>query len=490
MGLRAFADAWRGDEVNEILETSKNIAGHECWLSCFGERRNFHGGVECHYVLGGRGRHAADPAGSCLGQAALSTSLWAAHSMNPAIVIPTYWANDPSQPGAYDHATAVDEPLPELARCLDSLDDVRGVIRVIVLLVAPSEAEASARARVRAIVRDHPDLNPLVIGSREARLIAGRIETVCPSFSGEVVSLRGYGAIRNMGLAACAMLGHDVAVFMDDDEVALSPDFLVDAVYGLGRLTRQDLKILAKTGHFVDENGSHLADISRPKFWERWWSKRREFNEWMSGALEGPRIKRSNYVCGGCMTVHAAAFSRVPFDPWITRGEDLDYLMNLRMAGFEMWFDRQWYVRHLPPATPDAPNRFLQDVYRWIYERAKLDFCARRPSLRRVTADSLMPYPGKWLTAELDGRISRTAFARAIAGPNRGAYLRVWRKGRADAYAYAQANDENYARLLSFWPSVMDEIWDDEVLAAAVLEMSGKGTVPSPHEPAVKGADA
>ncbi len=429
-------------------------------------------------------------AGQAVGYRSLSTSLWVAHSMNPAIVIPSYWAQDPSQPGVYDHATAIDEPLPELARCLDSLDDVRGVIRVIVLLVAPPEAEASARARVRAIVRDHPDLNPLVIGSREARLIAGRIETVCPSFSGEVVSLRGYGAIRNMGLAACAMLGHDVAVFMDDDEVALSPDFLVDAVYGLGRLTRQDLKILAKTGHFVDANDSHLADVSKPRFWERWWSKRREFNEWMAGALEGPRIKRSNYACGGCMAVHAAAFSCVPFDPWITRGEDLDYLLNLRMSGLEMWFDRQWYVRHLPPATPDAPNRFLQDVYRWIYERAKLAFCARRPSLRRVTAESLLPYPGKWLTSELDARISRTAFARAIAGPNRGAYLRVWRKGRADAYAYAQANDENYARLLSFWPSVMDEIWDDEALAAAVLEMSGKGTVPSPHEPAVKGVDA
>ena len=86
--------------------------------------------------------------------------------MNPAIVIPTYWANDPSQPGVYDHATAVDEPLPELARCLDSLDDVCGVIRVIVLLVAPPEAEASARARIQAIVREHADLNPLVIGSK------------------------------------------------------------------------------------------------------------------------------------------------------------------------------------------------------------------------------------------------------------------------------------------------------------------------------------
>ena len=181
--------------------------------------------------------------------------------MNPAIVIPTYWANDPSQPGVYDHATAVDEPLPELARCLDSLDEVCGVIRVIVLLVAPPEA--SARARIQAIVREHADLNPLVIGSGEARLIAGRIETLCPGFSGEFASLRGYGSIRNMGLVACAMLGHDVAVFMDDDEVALSPDFLVDAVYGLGRLTRQDLKILAKTGHFVDEN-AFLRDGSLP----------------------------------------------------------------------------------------------------------------------------------------------------------------------------------------------------------------------------------
>ena len=30
MGLRVFAEAWRGDGVNEILETTKNIAGHEC----------------------------------------------------------------------------------------------------------------------------------------------------------------------------------------------------------------------------------------------------------------------------------------------------------------------------------------------------------------------------------------------------------------------------------------------------------------------------
>lgn len=390
--------------------------------------------------------------------------------MNPAIVIPTYWAADPSQIGVYDHATALDEPLPELARCLDSLDDVRGVVRTIILLVAPPASEASARSRVNAIVRDHPYLNPVVIGSAEARLINVRIDQVCPNLAGETVSLRGYGAIRNMGLAAGALYGHDVVVFMDDDEVALSEDFLVDAVYGLGMLTRQDLRLYAKTGHFIDAQDSHLADETKAKFWERWWSKRSEFNTWMRGALGGMRICRSNYVCGGCMAVHAQAYSRIPFDPWITRGEDLDYLFNLRLQGLEMWFDNAWYVRHLPPATADEPNRFLQDVYRWVYERAKLAFCSKDPSMRQVTSASLMPYPGQWLSPELTSRVRRTALARAIVGPNRKANFRIFLHGLQEAQAYADQNKTNYVRMLSFWPSVIDGLWDDKQLASAISE--------------------
>lgn len=401
--------------------------------------------------------------------------------MNPVIVIPTYWAADPTQPGVYDHATAIDEPLPELARCLDSLDEVRGVIRTAILLVAPPAAEASARARVNAIVRDHPRLSPLVIGSGEARLISSAVERICPGLDGETVSLRGYGAIRNMGLAVAAVFGHDVCVFMDDDEVALSPEFLVDAVYGLGRLTRQDLPLYAKTGHFVDAEGSHIANTSAAKPWERWWTKRVEFNEWMRGALAGTRICRSNYVCGGCMALRAEAYTKVPFDPFITRGEDLDYLFNLRLNGLEMWFDNSWYVRHLPPATPDEPNRFLQDVYRWLYERAKLARASVREDLRQVTADSLMPYPGRWISPEVEKRISRTALARVVFGPNRRINLNIWLHGRGEARAYAERNSGNYLRLLNFWSTALNGIWGDEELAAEVLSVGkGAGSASSP----------
>ena len=392
--------------------------------------------------------------------------------MNPVILIPSYWAADPTKVGTYDHATAVNEPQPELARCLDSLDEVRGVMRTVVLLVAPPEDEVAARARVNAIVRDHPGLKPLVVGSREARLITSMIQKLAPGMAGECVSLRGYGAIRNMGLAVACVLGHDVAVFMDDDELALSPDFLIDATYGLGQRTRQDLRILAKTGHFFDKGGSHLAAADKPEPWARWWTKRSEFNEWMSAALGGTRICRSNYACGGCMALHAEAFTQVAFDPWITRGEDLDYLFNLRMSGMDMWFDGEWYVKHLPPETPDESNRFLQDVYRWVYERAKLAQAAKREDLVQVAPHSLMPYPGRWVSPEVERRIALTSLMRAIFGPQRLANLRIWWRGRHEAEAYAECNATSYLRLQTYWPSIASELWGNERLSKELIEVS------------------
>ena len=54
--------------------------------------------------------------------------------MNPVIVIPTYWAesDEPSEigeVGTYDHATPIAKPVPELETCLESLEQVRGVLR-------------------------------------------------------------------------------------------------------------------------------------------------------------------------------------------------------------------------------------------------------------------------------------------------------------------------------------------------------------------------
>ena len=388
--------------------------------------------------------------------------------MNAAIVIPSYWAGDDAQehaPGTYDHTTALNATAPELDRCLKSLEQVRDIPRIILLVVCPVSATRDVSLRVGRIVDAHPTLNITTVTNVEAARVADRVAQIAPKGSGECVSLRGYGAIRNMGLACAAILGHDAVIFLDDDETIVSSDFMSRALYALGQETRQGLPILVKSGYFYDRDGSPLAPTDRAGICNRWWTKRIEFNRWMKKALSGTRISRSNYVCGGLMAIHARAFTRVAFDPFITRGEDLDYLFNMRMLGYDVWFDNEWVVRHLPPERQDRAPRFMQDVYRWYYERAKLAFAARQKELTPVTPASLMPYPGPWISPELDERVRKTAMARAAFTHEHGGYLRIWRRGIGEAEQYARQNAASYLRFQSFWPKIMDGLWRDIDLA-------------------------
>ena len=250
--------------------------------------------------------------------------------MKPAIVIPTYWAGnheDTLAPGAYDHSTSLTAERPELERCLASLEQVRGLPRIILLVICPLSATRDVTLRIEHILYNHPDLNVTLLTNIEASRIMDRVSELAPKIKGEAVSLRGYGAIRNMGLAAAAILGHDAVVFLDDDEVVLAPDFMEKALYALGAETRQRLPILAKSGYFYDNEGSPLADTTRAGITQRWWTKRIEFNRWMKKALAATRISRSNFVCGGCIPVFMRDGSR-PFA----------YVM---VSGMEHWDDHQ-----------------------------------------------------------------------------------------------------------------------------------------------------
>lgn len=389
------------------------------------------------------------------------------------IVIPTYWADEyaePHAPGVYDHSTPLTAPKPELDRCLASLEQVRDVAPIVLLVVCPISATVEVARRVRMIAAAHASLDITVVTNTQAARIMERVEELAPGNVGECVSLRGYGAIRNMGLVVAAVMGADEVIFLDDDEVVLGSDFMARARYALGQQNRQGLPILAKSGYFFDAKGSALASDAKPGITTRWWTKRAEFNAWMRPHLTGSRISRSNYLCGGCFAVHARAYMRVSFDPFITRGEDLDYLFNLRLHGLDVWFDNAWAVRHLLPPSAQRAPRFMQDVYRWYYERAKLMFANRRNDLVSVTAASLMPYPGPWISSELDGRVGKTALARALFTHEHRAYWTIWRHGRSRAQRYADEHRDLYLRFQSFWPTVMDGLWRDGRLSRLLKE--------------------
>lgn len=414
--------------------------------------------------------------------------------MNPVIVIPSYWDRSArpgplGERGVYDYTTPIDKPLPELEVCLSSLEHVSGVLRVIVLVVAPQDCEEAARARVNSICRAHADLNPLVIGAREASHVERAVSRMAHHVAGETVSLRGYGAIRNMGLAVAAVLGHDVVVFLDDDEVALGEDYLTKAVWGLGSLTRQNLQVLVKSGFFIDELGSPYAEPSGA--WsEKYWSKAADFNCVMERAqTSASRITRSNHLCGGCCALHAAAFSKAPFDPYITRGEDLDYVLNVRAMGMDVWFDNEWCVQSQPPEEmAGAPSLFMQDVHRWLYEYRKLDAMNARRDLHTITPESLMPYPAPWLSSGVRRRVFRTALRRFLTGPDRLAYLRILVRGRFDADRFARSASSRYLSFAMVWPTIVAALWEDRVIASAILQ-TGEVAPLVAHEAPVAGSE-
>ena len=405
--------------------------------------------------------------------------------MKPVVIIPSYWADtireiEESKPGSYDHATDI-KGTAELDDCLKSLQQVAGLEQVIILLVALPGVEEEARARVEEICARYPSVPSLIVDSRFSRILSERLSGYLDQVDGEAIALRGYGAIKNLGLCVASILGHDLVIFLDDDEIVLSEEFLIDAVYGLGQVTVEGDPVVAKSGYYYDSRNSPYAQLRHAKWYNKRWSKREEFNAWMNEAQSGPRISRSNILCGGCFALHAEAYTNVAFDPWITRGEDLDYLINLRLYGYEVWFDNMWAVKHMPPRHRSSAPRFMQNVYRWIYEYEKLEYANIQIDLNQVTAQSLMPYPGPWVSDDLKSRITQTALMRSIGTSEKKAYFDIYTKGIKRATEYAEANTSKYVEFQKIWPDLVKELWGDVELSQALLDLQ-KSPDPQEHK--------
>ncbi|MDR0514216.1 MAG: hypothetical protein LBG81_03525 [Coriobacteriaceae bacterium] len=387
--------------------------------------------------------------------------------MNPVIIIPTYISARRRKEGSnllttYDHTTSLNQP-GELSRCLNSLQKVQDVGQIIILVASEPSIEVQSAEKVRALAAQFPDLNILVIEASLHALIQQRMEQLGLGTMAKEVGLSSYGAIRNLGLVAANILGFDSVVFIDDDEIIEDPAFLHNALYGLGKLTKKGIPILAKTGFYFNARGNYFSQ-SQDKWYNHFWQQGKAFNKWIQKAMKGPRLSRSNHVCGGCLALHKEAFKRLGFDPWIPRGEDLDYLLNLRMYGSDIWFDNQWSLVHKPPATPSEGVRFRQDIYRWIYELRKMEYSRTQIDLLQVRPSSLEPYPGPFLEPGIEGRIWRTAFLRSLARPDKKAYRKAAKAATGEAVTYAQRNCSNYFEFQYVWPEMMARLEDDKTL--------------------------
>ena len=398
--------------------------------------------------------------------------------MNPVTIIPTFVSNPRKETREaniltnYDHTTPLNRE-GELDRCLKSLAKVGAPGLVIILVAAQKGIEEVALEKVKRTATNNPDVATMVVGNPEIQLLKSRLEQLgSPEIAGKV-SLRGYGNIRNVGLILAQAFGFDAVIFLDDDEVIEDPEFFKKAVYGLGKLTPSGIPILVKSGYYINQRGKYTSTWE-DAWYNKFWQKGSAFNAWITRAMKGQRLTRSNHVCGGCLAIHKEAFSRMSFDPFIPRGEDLDYLLNLRMHGSDIWFDNKWTLRHLPPETKSEGRRFRQDTYRWLYEQAKIEFSWANIDLQKITAATLMPYPGAMLGKGLKTRISLTARLRSFGRPDKKEYSKAAKVAKNDAIDYAERNCTKYFDFESKWPEAMRKIDSDRVLSSQILSQTSE----------------
>lgn len=394
--------------------------------------------------------------------------------MDPVVVIPTFWTKRRAGRGRtvsdeaaaiYDHPTPIDDES-SLSQCLDSLKDVRGLGRVVVIVATTDDSIAhQAEDRVRSIVADYPSIDAFVFGPAELGSLHRRLEQLEFADLIEGVTLTGYGAVRNVGLIAAAVLGHDVVVFLDDDEIVLGPDFLETALYGIGAKLSDGTPLLAKSGYYVDEQG-RWQKHEEPRVADIFWRQKDAFNAALSIVVKPPRLQRAKVAFGGIMALHSDMFSAVSFDPWVTRGEDIDYVINVRMHGGDVFIDDEWNALHLPPEPVSEALRFRQDVYRFVYEHRKIEFAKSQVDLRPVTPKSMAPYPGEFIDSSVGWRAFATGMLRAIAFPEKGRYYQAALHAVRDASEFAREHCQHYFEFQRRWPLMMERIWDDVALSS------------------------
>jgi hypothetical protein len=204
------------------------------------------------------------------------------------------------------------------------------------------------------------------------------------------------------------VFGSDIAVLIDDDEIFEDAAFMSKAREFIGR-TVDDEFVGAVAGYYLQPDGGWRVKRTKSA-WMQHWDKLDRMNEAFEQVIgRGPRLKETPLVFGGNMIIHKKIFTRIPFDPNVTRGEDIDFLINMRMFGHKFFLDNTLAIKHLPPPKSHPIWKQLrEDIYRFVFERAKLrDQDPAMKGMSYVSPEDLSPYPGSFLKDDLEEKIAR-----------------------------------------------------------------------------------
>lgn len=330
--------------------------------------------------------------------------------METTMVIPTYWGREQGNVHVndmtYDHPTPLDSD-GTLFRCLQSIGHLKHkdfALVVIACATAPDIAKAVDDKVRKIISRAGLDIQVLLFSSVALSKMNKAVKAATGEDYSDLLNLAGYSPVRNMCLFAGHVRGSDITVFIDDDEVFEDAEFVAKARKHIGT-TVDGQTVLAVAGYYLQPDGSYLLS-PQAEPWMTAWNNAEMMNRGFRQVIGmPPRLKATPFVFGGNMVIHRSLGEAIPFDPNVPRGEDIDYLMNARMFGHNFFLDNELAIKHLPP--PNTNPRWLQirkDLYRFAFERAKIDSQEQVPDMTRIAAEDFDPYPGAFLKSDLENK--------------------------------------------------------------------------------------
>ncbi|MDD2406540.1 MAG: hypothetical protein PHU24_08805 [Sphaerochaetaceae bacterium] len=322
--------------------------------------------------------------------------------MPNCMIIPTYWSTPEIKSWQiFDHPTPIQEE-GSLRRTLRNLQDV-SYPDPIILFPAPTDPQIEKRVTQIAAefcIEIH------VCTAEDIAYIKTCLKRLgFPDAYLTTVSTNNYGAIRNIGLLYALVHGFDTVVMIDDDEC-------IDSGYHQQAMLYMDkiydgFTVLGKTGAVVDGSGKKYYD-GQSNFILKDWPKDQLFNKSVQKEIESPgEIAPCTVAFGGNMVLSRKLFQTVPFDPFGTRGEDDDYVINARYVGIPFFFDKNLTLLHLPPKRNTGFwTRHRQDIIRFKYARAKL-------KALHIDPDSAGSFLAYFTQEDLDYKIISSSIAGA-----------------------------------------------------------------------------
>jgi hypothetical protein len=330
---------------------------------------------------------------------------------------------------------------------------------LLLVAVTGDDVAEAAEERVLRMLEKYPDIVHLAFGVSHMswlhEWLTGRGLTEATQFLG----LRTYPRIRNLQLALPLSLGSSAIVALDDDEIVVDEDFLRKATEPLGS-DLDGASVDGLSGHYLQEDGTVLLRVDpekarSPNLFDRKAAVMNAATE-MLDARPG-NIVETPFCYGGNMEFTPELAASVGFDPDITRGEDIDYLINARMEGKRFYLRKDLNILHRPPKggsyKDSSLSKLEQDVIRFVYEREKLLASQQVPDLHPLTAEELMPYPGEFLAADIEQDACAALRSAGYQGDGR-EFVEEVRDG-------AQARVLRYLAFRQRWPAVTDALSRD-----------------------------